>query len=114
MTDPLQSQAIAPAMVLRGEGAWEQALPHIVALGRRPLLLGRSASTFGLRQQLAVDLEQASACPVVSQALRDCCEEDLGPLARDAAAAGCDAVIAAGGGKVLDAGKLLAQRLALP
>jgi len=114
MTVPLQSHAIAPAQVLRGTAAWEQALALIPTLGRRPLLLGRSAATYGLRRQLAVDLQRAGCRPLLSQRLRDCCEEDLGPLALEARAAGCDAVIAAGGGKVLDAGKLLAQRLGLP
>ncbi len=114
MTDLLQSHAIAPAMVLRGAGAWSQALPRIARLGRCPLLVGRSAATFMLRQQLSVDLEQADCRAVHGRQLRDCCEEDLGLLVQDAADAGCDAVIAAGGGKVLDAGKLLAQRLGLP
>ncbi|MFM7313174.1 MAG: hypothetical protein ACKO0M_08415, partial [Cyanobium sp.] len=41
----LQRHAIAPAAVVRGEGAWADALPAIAALGRRPLLLGRSAAT---------------------------------------------------------------------
>ena len=114
MTDRLQTHAIAPALVLRGPGAWAQAVPRIVALGRRPLLLGRSAATFALRQQLAVDLERADGHPLPSQRLRDCCEEDLLLLAAEATTAGCDSVIAAGGGKVLDAGKLLAHRLSLP
>lgn len=113
MTESLQSHAIAPAQVLRGPAAWEQALALIPALGRRPLLLGRSAASYGLRRQLAVDLQRAGCRPLLSQRLRDCCEEDLEPLAQEARAGGCDAVIAAGGGKVLDAGKLLAQRLGL-
>ncbi|KEF41119.1 MAG: oxidoreductase [Cyanobium sp. CACIAM 14] len=113
MTDRLQTHAIAPAQVLRGPSAWRQALPRIVPLGQRPLLLGRSTGTAALRRRLAVDLEEAGCRPLVSQRLRDCCDEDLEPLAAEAAAAGCDAVIAAGGGKVLDAGKLLAQRLGL-
>lgn len=95
-------------------GAWPQALPRLVALGHRPFLVGRSASTYGLRQQLLVDLERAGASPVASQGFRDCCDEDLVPLAEHARTAGCDALIAAGGGKVLDAGKLLAHRLGLP
>jgi glycerol dehydrogenase len=114
MTALLQTHAIAPAQVLRGAGAWRQALPRIAELSRRPFLLGRSAATFGLRLQLAVNLERGGCRPLPSQRLRDCCEEDLGPLAQQAADAGCDAVISAGGGKVLDAGKLLAQRLGLP
>jgi len=102
MMDLLQTHAIAPALVLRGGGAWLEALPRIVALGQRPFLLGRSASTFGLRQQLLVDLERAGARPVASRAFRDCCDEDLVPLAQEVRVAGCDALIAAGGGKVLD------------
>jgi glycerol dehydrogenase len=114
MTDSLQTHAIAPALVFRGAGAWREALPRIVALGQRPLLLGRSVTTAGLRQQLLVDLEQSGARPVACGSFRDCCDEDLGSLALEAQAAGCDALVAAGGGKVLDAGKLLAQRLGLP
>jgi glycerol dehydrogenase len=48
----------------------------------------------------------------------DCCEEDLERIRLEAvggtAAASPDSVIAIGGGKVLDAGKLLAHRLEVP
>ena len=107
------SQAIAPALVLRGEGAWRQALPAIADLCRRPLLLGRSAVTAGLRAQLAADLTQADLAVSAATLEHDCCEPDLRRLAELARARHCDAVIAAGGGKVLDAGKLLADRLGL-
>ena len=73
--------AIAPARVLRGRGAWQQ------AQGVQPLEL---------------------------ELKFDCCEDDLGTLAPRASQAECDGVIAIGGGKVLDAGKLLAHRLGLP
>ena len=109
----LQQHAIAPAMVVRGEGAWAEALPAIAALSRRPLLLGRSTATNSLREQLALDLRQAGLEPLGAALRHDCCEVDLQPLAEQARAAGCDAVLAAGGGKVLDAGKLLAHRLGL-
>ena len=112
-TATLQQHAIAPAVVLRGEGAWREALPAITALSRRPLLLGRSAATEGLRQQLERDLRQAGLDPLGASLRHDCCEADLQPLAEQASAAGCDAILAAGGGKVLDAGKLLAHRLGL-
>jgi len=110
----LQSHAIAPAVVLRGDGAWRDAIPRLVALTRRPLLLGRSAATRPLRQQLAGDLTQAGLTPVAAELEYDCCEQDLQRLALEARAADCDAVLAAGGGKVMDAGKLLADRLGLP
>ena len=109
----LQQHAIAPAVVLRGAGAWREALPMIAALSRRPLLLGRSAATASLRQALERDLRELGLDPLSASLLHDCCETDLQPLAEQARAAGCDAVLAAGGGKVLDAGKLLAHRLGL-
>ena len=107
------SQQIAPALVLRGEGAWRQALPEIAALCRRPLLLGRSASTAAVRAQLEADLTEAGLAVFPAELRHDCCEQDLQPLAEQARRQDCDAVIAAGGGKVLDAGKLLADRLGL-
>lgn len=114
----LQAHRIAPAEVLRGEGAWQQALPRIARLCRRPLLLGRGAATLPLRQKLEQSLRQVDVEPQLEQLEHDCCELDLERLGRSLAAGGSegrpDAVIASGGGKVLDAGKLLAHRHGLP
>ena len=112
MVQSVASHAIAPAAVLRGDGAWIQALPRIQALCTKPLLLGRSASTQDLRSQLWSDLVDAALSPHQALLNHDCCEVDLQRIASEAS--GCDAVLAAGGGKVLDAGKLLAHRLGLP
>ena len=108
----ISSHAIAPAAVLRGEGAWQGALSKISALCSRPLLLGRSRATSGLRDALASDLVGAGLAPQRAELQFDCCEDDLQRLMLEAS--DCDAVVAAGGGKVLDAGKLLAHRLGLP
>jgi len=112
MATPVFDHAIAPRRVLRGAGAWRQALPTIAGLCRRPLLLGRSIATAGLRQALAADLSQVGLEVRQEQLQHDCCEQDLNRLAPLAGGdAPCDGLIAAGGGKVLDAGKLLAERL---
>ncbi len=110
----LSQHAIAPARVLRGPGAWPAALPLIAELSHRPLLLGRSEATAGLRQRLAAELAAQGLAPQPATLSHDCCEPDLQRLAAEAQASGCDAVLAVGGGKVLDAGKLLADRLELP
>lgn len=120
--DPgLSQHAIAPTRVLRGAGAWGEAVEVIGALCRRPLLLGRSGATAELRRGLASDLRGAGLKVKTAELRFDCCEEDLGRLAVEAQCGGAvggepappDAVVAVGGGKVLDAGKLLAHRLGL-
>ena len=112
MVRSISSHSIAPASVLRGEGAWDEALPQIKSLCSRPLVLGRSSSTAEQRHRLVVDLQGKGLLPVQAHLQFDCCEQDLHKLSFKAQ--GCDAVLAAGGGKVLDAGKLLAHRLSLP
>ena len=63
MSNSLSQHAIAPAEVLRGPGAWLQGIPRLAALGQRPLVIGRSAVTAPLRQQLVADLHQAGLQP---------------------------------------------------
>jgi glycerol dehydrogenase-like iron-containing ADH family enzyme len=106
----MQQHAIAPAVVLRGEGAWQESWPAIQALCARPLLLGRSQATQHLRGQLAVDLQQLHLTLSQAELDHDCCERDLERISAVLRHNNCDAVVAAGGGKVLDAGKLLAHR----
>jgi glycerol dehydrogenase-like iron-containing ADH family enzyme len=104
---------MAPAHVVRGLGAWAEALPLLPNLGRHVLLLGRSSATAGLRHKLQADLEAAGLQVSPGLLTYDCCEADLQRLAHQALSAGVHLVLAAGGGKVLDAGKLLAHRLQL-
>ena len=109
MINTISSHTIAPAAVVRGEGAWTASLDRISALCIRPLLLGRSAATAEHRDAMHSDLCAAGLDPLGGLLEFDCCEQDLQRL--EIQSSTCDAVIAAGGGKVLDAGKLLAHRL---
>ncbi len=112
------SHTLAPSLVLRGEQVWSQALPVMARLGQRPLLLGRSEATLASRHWLLAQLKETGLDPRPAHLLHDCCHEDLTRLhlvAGEAALQGpCDSVIAMGGGKVLDAGKLLAHQLGVP
>ena len=112
MVQTVSSHAIAPAAVLRGEGAWSEALPRIRALCSKPLVLGRSSATAGLRRELTDDIAACGLTPKSASLQYDCCESDLARLLQEAS--DCDAVLAAGGGKVMDAGKLLADQLSIP
>ncbi len=104
---------MAPSRLIRGEHAWSDALPLISALCRSPALLGRSEATAGLRQQLSVELQGQGIESLPVCLNHDCCEKDLQRLEQQIKITGCDGLIAAGGGKVMDAGKLLADRLGI-
>ena len=118
MISPSVSHTIAPSLVLRGQQVWPRAFTEIARLGQRPLLLGRSESTLPFRLELLARLQGVGLTPRSGELRHDCCQEDLGRVRLEAEDGGrdgaCDSVIAMGGGKVLDAGKLLAHQLGLP
>ena len=83
MVRSISSHSIAPASVLRGDGAWDEALPQIKSLCSRPLVLGRSASTADQRQRLVSDLLVQGLQPHQAQLHFDCCEQDLQRVAAE-------------------------------
>ena len=107
-------QSISPENVFRGTNAWVKALPQIKNLTKRPLLLGRSACTYNLRGQIFKDLKEQKVNAYSSDLKFDCCYEDLARLKEVTIKNNCDSIIAAGGGKVLDSGKFLAESLKIP
>tara|TARA_Y100001968_G_scaffold161721_1_gene147920 strand:- start:15693 stop:16826 length:1134 start_codon:yes stop_codon:yes gene_type:complete len=104
---------ISPEKVIRGNGAWIEGIKDISQICKSPILLGRSQSTDELRERLYQDLKAIGINPIKEKLNYDCCEEDLNRIYNIAINQNCDGIIAAGGGKVLDAGKLIADRLSL-
>ena len=107
-------QLISPDKVIRGKNAWKRSLPEIVKIVNSPLILGRSKSTRSLRSVISNDLDQLNKRVYNGELKFDCCEDDLTRLYNLAIEQNCDSIITAGGGKVLDAGKLLADYLSVP
>ncbi len=107
-------QIISPYKVIRGSNAWQRSLPEIVKISKSPLLLGRSLSTRPLRSLIAKDLREFNLKVYNSELEFDCCEKDLTRIYNLAIEHRCDSIITAGGGKVLDAGKILADYLSVP
>ena len=44
-------QSISPETIFRGNFAWEESLPEVIKLTKRPLILGRSIHTNNLRNK---------------------------------------------------------------
>ncbi len=107
-------QIISPYKVIRGSKAWQRSLPEIVKISKSPLLLGRSLSTRPLRTLISKDLREFNLKVYNSELEFDCCEQDLTRIYDLAIEQRCDSIITAGGGKVLDAGKILADYLSVP
>ena len=107
-------QSISPETIFRGNGAWEKALPQIVNLTKSPLILGRNVHTNDIKNKIFRDLENQDLSVNSAYLQFDCCDEDISRVRNIILNNNHDAVIAAGGGKVLDSGKYIAEILNIP
>jgi glycerol dehydrogenase-like iron-containing ADH family enzyme len=106
------SLMVAPARVVRGRQALDEAIEYIIALGQRPLVVGGEHSLELDRLDILLarpelEIDRVNYAP-------DCCESSLDRLQQVVATHRADLMIGVGGGKCLDAAKLLAYRCQLP
>ena len=109
----INNHSISPSNVIRGEGAWLKSLDLITKLCKRPLIIGRSSSTKKIRTSFKKDLLVKGIHSISLDLDHDCCELDIQNAYSISKNNNCDGIIAAGGGKVLDAGKLIADLLGI-
>ncbi len=107
-------QSISPETIFRGNDAWEKALPKIADLTKSPLLLGRGIHTIDIKNKIFRDLKNMELNVNSASLQFDCCYEDISKVKDVILNNNHDAVIAAGGGKVLDSGKYIAEILNIP
>jgi len=107
-------QSISPETIFRGNYAWEKSLPQITKLTKSPLILGRSIHTNNLRNRIFNDLKNQNLNVTSANLEFDCCYEDISRVKNIILKNNNDSLIAAGGGKVLDSGKYIAESLNIP
>jgi glycerol dehydrogenase-like iron-containing ADH family enzyme len=103
------SSVVAPAQVLRGWGILEQLEHYLPLLGKRPLVIGG---------ELGVALFQEQDLPLAHVAYAsygvDCTYQTIEALIQAGQEHRAGMILGVGGGKALDAAKLVAYRLDLP
>jgi glycerol dehydrogenase len=107
-------QSISPESIFRGNYAWEESIPQITKLAKTPLVLGRGFHTNNLRNKIIIDLKNQNLNVNSANLHFDCCYEDISRIKNIVLKNNNDAIIAAGGGKVLDSGKYVAECLNIP
>ncbi len=113
-TNNVLTLAVAPARVLRGTQILSQSGAEIAQLGRRPLVVGGDRTLAVTLPLLQPVLEQQQLKVATADYGCDSSEASLATLKQAVAAHQADLIVGAGGGKALDAAKLLAHHCNLP
>ena len=114
LTTTIPALSVAPARVIRGSQVLTSAAATIARLGNRPLVVGGDRSLAVTQPFLLPVLEQQQLSVAQASFGADCSEASLAALRQAVTTQQADLIIGVGGGKALDAAKLLAFQCQLP
>lgn len=105
---------IAPTQVVRGENAIRESGGAIALFGKRPLVVGGDRTLAVIEPILKPVVKQYKLTATQANYSPDCSETSLESLKQAVVSDRADFIIGVGGGKALDAAKLLAHQCQLP
>lgn len=105
---------IAPSRYVQGAGALAKIGEHVSRLGKNAFVTGGKTALAQTQEDIAKSLEGKGIAYVFETFRGECCDPEIGRLKTAAVSAGCDIVVAVGGGKVIDAGKAVAALMKVP
>ncbi len=114
LTSAVFPLTVAPAQVVRGREVLPQSAAALARLGKRPLIVGGASTLAAVQPLLHPALVQGGLEATSASYHPDCSEVALARLRVAAHEHAADLIIGVGGGKALDAAKLLAHQLTLP
>ncbi|SEH44814.1 glycerol dehydrogenase [Magnetospirillum fulvum] len=110
----MSQMLLAPRRYIQGDGAVAEIGLHAARLGTRALLVSGRRALAACGGPIEAALAGSGLSCHRELFGGECCESEIARLVCVAQQNGIDLVIAAGGGKVIDTGKVVAHRLKLP
>lgn len=110
----MQKILIAPGRYVQGAGACEKSGAQVALLGKNALVIGGKRGLDSVRESMKASFEANSVAFVEEPFGGECCNSEIERIASIAKGKGSDVIVAVGGGKALDTGKMVALKLSVP
>jgi len=105
---------IAPVRYVQGAGALKEIGEHVSRLGKKVFVTGGKTALAQTRESIEKSCGEKGISCVFETFGGECCDAEIERLKAAVLSAGCDVVMAVGGGKVIDAGKAVAALIKVP
>ena len=105
---------LAPGRYIQGAGAINEIGEHAAKLGSNALVTGGATAMGICKHAIGTSLSASGISCHEAVFQGECCDEEIGRLGVIAKENGCDLIIGAGGGKIIDTAKAMAHALGLP